>query len=563
MADWYTNGGHPEPSENPQDKQIENNEPATGGFSAQDTDGGTQNGGVGDTTGYTGWTSSEGGQGFSSGGKTPDDPNPSYYAGTPSSGYTWQSGAGNGSPVGGYGQNTSGSASPYSSGDGGQSPSQQNPAGQNPVTPGASGGYRSQSGYDPYGWQQYQQPSSSYSPAPGGQPPKGPKKKKGPMAAIIASVGVLCAAAIVTLSVLLAMEVNGNSPSSGSGSSSGGGSSSSSGVNANAPTLQINDPDDTNGLTTREIVEKNINSSVVITMYQNQQSNNFGFGGSTPTEVGGASGIVMTADGYIITNAHCVINEDTNQPYDRIDVTMNDGTVFENAEIIGADTYTDLAVIKVSAANLVPAEFGDSTQLQLGDKVVAIGNAGGLQSSVSQGVVSGLNRDVYENSDYAIKCLQIDAAINPGNSGGPLLNGLGQVIGVNSAKIVKSGYENLGFAIPINEAKPIIDDLVKYGYVKGRVMLGITGSDVTQTGYEGFMIRSINDDSVLSGTKAQVGDIITKIDGVRVQNQKELRAELAKHSVGEQMTLTLLRVDSRTRQTSEFEITVTLTESKG
>lgn len=534
MADWYTNGGNPDPLGNPTDKKEEDN---AAGNPPQSTD----------TTeaAPAGWTSPEAERRDE--GNTADTP-PSYYAGTPSGGYTWQSETGGNR----HEQPPSTPEPPYM------------PAGQNA---GQQGGYRPQSGYNPYGWQPYQQPSSpqhpvsgGYPSAPGGQPPQSPKKKKGPMAAVIAAVGVLCAAAIVTLSVLLAMEMNGTPGPDSSGSKTPSGSGS---VNSSAPSLQINDPDDTNGLTTREIVEKNIDSTVVITMYQNQQNNPFSFGQSTLVEAGGATGIVMSADGYIITNAHCVINEDTGEPYDRIDVTMNDGTIYENAEIIGADTYTDLAVIKVSAANLAKAEFGDSTQLRLGDKVVAIGNAGGLHGSVSAGVVSGLDREVYEDSDYALKCLQIDAAINPGNSGGPLMNGLGQVIGINSAKIAKTGYDNLGFAIPINEAKPIIDDLVKYGYVKGRVMLGITGSDVTQSGYEGFMIRSINADSVLSGTRAQVGDIITRIDGVRVQTQKELRSALAQHTVGDQVTLTLIRVDSRTRQTSEFVVTVTLIESRG
>lgn len=133
-----------------------------------------------------------------------------------------------------------------------------------------------------------------------------------------------------------------------------------------------------------------------------------------------------------------------------MDVTTYDGTVYENATIVGADEYTDLAVIKVGAANLTPAEFGDSTALQLGETVVAIGNAGGLEYSVSKGIVSGLDRDVYENSDYAIKCVQVDAAINSGNSGGPLLNNRGQVVGVNSAKMrTELGYENMALPFPL------------------------------------------------------------------------------------------------------------------
>ena len=195
------------------------------------------------------------------------------------------------------------------------------------------------------------------------------------------------------------------------------------------------------------------------------------------------------------------------------------------------------------------------------DRVIALGNAGGLEWSASQGIVSGLARDVYEDTGYSIKCLQTDAAINPGNSGGPLINNQGQVVGVNSAKIAAEGYEGLGFSIPISEAKPIVDDLLKYGKVKGRVMLGITGTEVTTPGYEGFMINSINDDSVLQGTNAQAGDIITHVNGTRVTSYTAMRTELTKYNVGDTITLTLMRVESRTGQTVSFNVECVLAES--
>lgn len=140
--------------------------------------------------------------------------------------------------------------------------------------------------------------------------------------------------------------------------------------------------------------------------------------------------------------------------------------------------------------------------------MIALGNAAGLSWSATQGIVSALARDVYDDTGYAIKCLQIDAAINFGNSGGPLLNNQGLVVGINSAKIVKTGYENLAFSIPINEAKTIIDSLMKYGYVQGRVALGITGQTVSSGNYNGFMIASIAEGSSLQNTEAQVGDLI-------------------------------------------------------
>lgn len=425
------------------------------------------------------------------------------------------------------------------------------------TTPPSTGGYTPQSGYSPYGW--HTAPQGTTPVPPNGKPPK---KKRNKSNIVIAALAVVCGATIITLSVLLALNLNGGSSlptTSGSTSSEVSG-------NPNAPSLDITskEPDD-GGLTAKAIVNKNLDSTVVISMYTKMKSGLF-FGedsGTTLVETGGASGIVLSADGYIITNHHCVYNEETGQPYARIDVTTHDGTVYEGAEIIGADQDTDLAVIKINAANLSVAEFGDSSELAIGDRVVALGNAGGLEWSASEGIVSGLARDVYEDTGYAIKCLQTDAAINPGNSGGPLLNDAGQVIGVNSAKISAEGYEGLGFSIPISEAKPIIDDLMKYGYVRGRVMLGITGQQVDQPGYEGFMIKSIESGSVLENTKAQVNDIITHVDGVRVKTYAEMRTELAKHAVGDQITLTLIRVDGRTGQTVDFDVSCELGESQG
>ena len=169
---------------------------------------------------------------------------------------------------------------------------------------------------------------------------------------------------------------------------------------------------------------------------------------------------------------------------------------------------------------------------------------------------------MYEDTGYAIKCLQVDAVINPGSSGGPLINAYGQVVGVNSAKIVLTGYEGLGFSIPINEAKEVIDDLIKYGYVTGRVALGITGRTISSIGYEGFMIDDIADNSAFAGTQVRAGDIITHVDGKRVMDYAEMRAELTRHEVGDTIELTLIRLNQQTRQVHEYTVNVTLKESK-
>lgn len=331
------------------------------------------------------------------------------------------------------------------------------------------------------------------------------------------------------------------------------------------PTVSINENDENDGgLTTKEIVSKNLDSTVVINMYGNATITygGFSFGNSKEeSKLGTASGIVMSKDGYIITNAHVVLNENTNEVHTRIEVVLYSGATY-TAKVIGYDEDTDLAIIKVEANNLKPASFGNSDAVSIGDRVVTIGNSGGLEWSASQGIISGLKRDVYDETGYSIQCLQIDAVINPGNSGGPLLNNKGEVIGINSAKIVYSGIEGLGFSIPIKEAKSILDDFIKFGHVTGRVELGISGYTVTQAGYEGFLVYEINADSCLQGTSIQQYDIITGINGTDISNRTELRNQLSKYKPGDTVTLSMLRITNRsTGETETFNVQVTLKES--
>ncbi len=399
---------------------------------------------------------------------------------------------------------------------------------------------------------QYPQTNQPMQP-PMPQPPK--KKRNGfttllVVLAVLATVGVFVAGCILLADGL--REGNTKLPDTPGATDS----------NNDAPSLEVNTWDaDDGGLSTEEIVKRNMDSTVVLTMYS--RSNNFYFGESNLSEAGAASGIVMTADGYIITNRHCAINEYTGQKYDRIDVTTYDGTVYEDAEVVGVDEATDLAVIKVDATDLSPAKFGDSDELEVGARVVALGNAAGLSWTATQGIISAKARDVYDDTGYAIKCLQVDAAINSGNSGGPLLNKQGLVVGINSAKIAASGYEGLGFAIPINEAKAVIDSLLANGYVSGRVALGITGQTIDSGIYKGFIIVTIEEGSCLEGTEAKVNDLIVEVDGVAVTDYGTLRSELAKHKVGDKVKLKLLRSDQRTGEVTSLTVTVTLNEQKG
>lgn len=271
------------------------------------------------------------------------------------------------------------------------------------------------------------------------------------------------------------------------------------------------------------------------------------------------SGIIMNSEGYIITNAHVV------EGGGAFKVQLHDGTLYD-AQLIGADNVTDLAVIKVNADGLEPAIFGDSDDIEVGETVVAIGNPAGLElaGSVTKGIVSALNREV-RTTNYFMNYIQIDAAINPGNSGGALVNEFGQVIGINSSKIVAAEYEGIGFAIPISGAKPVIDDIIGNGKVTGRVMLGITSREVDSEsarnfGLErGLQIQSVDDNSDLSRNGVLQGDILTHIDGERVYGYSDVRKILDTHTVGDSVTLTFYRRLGNKETT--FEVTTRLVES--
>ena len=216
-----------------------------------------------------------------------------------------------------------------------------------------------------------------------------------------------------------------------------------------------------------------------------------------------------------------------------------------------------------------PATFGNSDQLAVGDWVLAIGNPGGLDfsSSLTRGIVSAVNRTV--GTDTTVKYIQTDAAINPGNSGGALLNMYGQVIGINTAKIKDTAYEGMAFSIPINTAKTIVDDLIKNGYVTGRMRLGMSVRMLSE--YEaqmhgvpvGLLIAEITADSDLINQGVQVEDIITKVNGKDITSLNVLYEELEKCKPGDTVNLTIYRMESRTGQGKTFSVDVKVTEDKG
>ena len=255
------------------------------------------------------------------------------------------------------------------------------------------------------------------------------------------------------------------------------------------------------------------------------------------------TGFVVDKRGYILTNSHVVSDGQTKT----VKVLFNDGST-TSGSVVWYDQSLDLAVVKVNKSNLVPAELGDSDQVTVGDIAIAIGNPLGtdLRNSVTQGIISGLNRDVSTQSSNMSGLLQTDASINSGNSGGPLLNQDGQVIGINTAK---ANADNLGFSIPINTAKTIVEKIVE-GKTYVRPTLGISGLDVkTYTSYtgqdldieNGIIVRSVKSGSVASKAGIKAGDIITKIGDTEIKTMNDLTKKLYSYSSGSKATLTVYR----------------------
>lgn len=256
------------------------------------------------------------------------------------------------------------------------------------------------------------------------------------------------------------------------------------------------------------------------------------------------SGIIITSDGYVVTNAHVVGNSKTAYA---IKVVTADGKEY-TAGVVGIDSRTDIAVLKMDdAKDLSPATFGNSDDVELGEDIIVIGNPGGLefQNSLTKGIVSATNRET--SSTSLVKYIQTDAAINPGNSGGPIVNLYGQVIGIATSKIVSEKYEGMGFAIPSVTAKEIVDSLMKYSYVDGRVKIGITGQSVTSSVTseyglpQGILVAEIAADGPCANSGLMVEDIITEIDGQSVTTFTEVYEILEKHKEGDKITLTYYR----------------------
>lgn len=295
-------------------------------------------------------------------------------------------------------------------------------------------------------------------------------------------------------------------------------------------------------LTPQQAAQKVIPSVVCIQTYA---TNNY-FGSSSSSLYSEGSGIISRSDGYIITNAH-VIDEASS-----VQVVLHNGITLD-AEIIGADKITDLALLKVNPGEqkLTAATFSSASKCSIADSVLAIGNPGGLEfsSSVTCGIISALDRAIQdENTGYVMHCIQTDTAINPGNSGGPLIDLYGNVIGITSSKIVAEGYENMGFAITYDEAAPIINDLLNYGHVKNRATINITlalPSNVFRvTGWssipKGLCITAVSGENEEKAGLKQY-DIIYAIDDKQVSSMSDYSSYLLTKKPGDKVTLTVYR----------------------
>ena len=278
-------------------------------------------------------------------------------------------------------------------------------------------------------------------------------------------------------------------------------------------------------------------------------------GGSTGT------GVILSDKGYIVTNAHVVENASS------VSIQLTDNRTYQ-ASLIGADKITDLAVLFIEGDNLIPAEFGDSSTVRVGDSVTAIGDPLGVEfrGSFTDGIISAINRDLAIEG-RTMSLIQTNAALNSGNSGGPLINCYGQVIGINTMKIGaftdSAGVEGLGFAIPSATVKDVVDQLIDQGYVSGRPTLGLTGETLSSFYLRyyrlpaGLYITEVEPGSHAASRGVEAGDILLYIDENRILTMNDLNSVLYSHDVGDVVTAIIYRGGK------QYSLELTLTENKG
>ena len=384
---------------------------------------------------------------------------------------------------------------------------------------------------------------------PMSQKPHTPKNKKHSRGLALGLCGVAAACLLFAGGAVVGNMAFGGNANSDSGTSAS--------TSDSAPTLQINSKpesdssnssdnyDTADGMAGEDIYKK-VNPSVVSVI------------STTAEGTGSGSGVIMSKDGYIITNNHVVDGAQS------VSVQLSDGTSLD-AEIIGTDEQTDLAVIKVTpTSDLTAAEFGDSDELEPGEYAYAIGSPGGVQfaNTITGGRISAINRDLTVN-DRVMTLIQTDASINNGNSGGALINKYGQVVGITSAKLSGNAFgsatvEGMGFAIPINTAKDIVDELIQNGYVSGRPSIGITGQNVESADgrVSGVQVYSIDSRAKAASEGLQVGDVITAVDGTPTPDMDKVNELKQDKKAGDKLTLSVYRISTG----KTLNITITLTD---
>lgn len=400
-----------------------------------------------------------------------------------------------------------------------------------------------------YGYSQYNQQYR--------QPPMPPEKKgKGKRVA----AGLVAACVVIAL-IAIVSAFFGGTPDTGT--TNGDDTSTTEAPTTIKPVISTTQTNEELSQINSVVIAEKVRPSVVGVMtYKNGQL------------YGEGSGVLWATDAtgkytYVVTCAHVI--DESGVTYG---VLLDSGKSYE-AEMVAADTRTDIGVLKIEATGLPIAEIGDSSALRIGEPIYAIGNPGGAAffGSITDGIVSAIDRSV--DATYTMTCIQHSAAINPGNSGGALVNMAGQIVGINSSKIASTEYEGMGFAVPTSIAVPVVDALIQYKYVPNRPKLGIEYAPVSAyqlyslvVSIKGLpqgalVIAGISQDSSLKNTEAQVGDLIIGVNGKDMNDSSVLLDLIDTGAVGDTLTLTLCRVESRTYKTKTFDVTITLVEDKG
>lgn len=416
-----------------------------------------------------------------------------------------------------------------------------------------------------------------------GEPVAEPKRKKNKTVAVIFSI-IAIIAVVAVVGIVAGVSGYLDSAKSNSGSNESSVSQSEDSASAKVEDSTEAPKTDENGkLTAAGVAKQAMDSCVGITVYTQQSAYSFFYNyGQQPEQSGDqvasgeGSGVIMSESNgktFIMTCAH-VIADGTS-----FRVTLNNGKEYD-ASMVAYDSQTDIGVLSIDATGLQVASFGNSKDIEVGEVCIAIGCPGGLEfmNSMTQGIVSALDRPVSSSIGYSNECIQVDAAINPGNSGGALFNMQGQVIGINSSKIASTEYEGMGFAVPSNTAVETANSLIKKGYVTGRARLGVTYASLDnynnassilgaleQKGFKDangtMVIQEIDPESSLSSGKLRQYDMIVAVNGETLTSTDVMTSFLSSAKPGDEATLTVARINNNSIEI--FEIKCKLIESKG